>query len=190
MSDANSNGAKSILFICGSLRKESLNRQIGEYVRGIIGDAAKTSWLEYSDIPYMNQDIEFPAPDAVARIRGEVQVADAIWICSPEYNHNIPGVLKNCIDWLSRAVTKGGIDSVLRGKLATFCCGAGSSCGHFCATGLEMTLLITGAELLLTSRTLVGFDREEYATSVLALKDREKAALKEQAEMLLHALGL
>ena len=51
-----------ILFIVGSLRKGSFNRQMAREAEKIIGDRAEVSYLEYSDLPYMNQDIEFPAP--------------------------------------------------------------------------------------------------------------------------------
>lgn len=50
----------------------------------------------------MNEDIEFPAPEAVKRVREAVKAADGLWFFTPEYNHSYPGVLKNLIDWLSR----------------------------------------------------------------------------------------
>ena len=54
-----------VLFIIGSLRKGSFNRQMAREAEKIIGDRAEVSYLEYSDLPYMNQDIEFPAPEIV-----------------------------------------------------------------------------------------------------------------------------
>jgi chromate reductase len=54
----------------------------------------------------MNQDIEFPVPTAVKRVREAVKAADGIWFFTPEYNHFFPGVLKNLIDWLSRRVSE------------------------------------------------------------------------------------
>jgi chromate reductase len=38
----------------------------------------------------------------VSALRARVDEADALLIATPEYNHSIPGVLKNAIDWLSR----------------------------------------------------------------------------------------
>lgn len=95
-----------ILAVVGSLRKESLNRQLALAAKELIGTQADFSILEYSDIPFMNQDIEFPAPQAVKRIRDEVKAADAIWFFTPEYNHFFSGVLKNLIDWLSRPISE------------------------------------------------------------------------------------
>jgi chromate reductase len=49
--------------------------------------------------------LEYPAPEAVKRVRDEVKAADGIWFFTPEYNHFFTGVLKNLIDWLSRPVS-------------------------------------------------------------------------------------
>jgi chromate reductase len=38
----------------------------------------------------------------VANLRKRVRDADGLLIATPEYNHTIPGVLGNTIDWLSR----------------------------------------------------------------------------------------
>lgn len=68
-----------ILAIVGSLRKESYNRQLALAAKEILKDWADFTLLEYQDIPLMNQDIEFPAPEAVKRVREEVKSADGIW---------------------------------------------------------------------------------------------------------------
>lgn len=44
---------------------------------------ADVSILSYEDLPQMNQDIEFPAPEAVARVRKEVAEADGLWFFTP-----------------------------------------------------------------------------------------------------------
>lgn len=95
-----------IVAIVGSLRKESYNRQLALTAKEVLGDRAAFEILEYADIPFMNQDIEYPAPEAVRRVRAAVREADGLWIFTPEYNHSYPGVLKNLIDWLSRPISK------------------------------------------------------------------------------------
>lgn len=95
-----------ITAIVGSLRKDSYNRQLALAAKEALGDTASLELLEYADIPYMNQDIEYPAPEPVRRVREIVKSSDGLWIFTPEYNHSYPGVLKNLIDWLSRPVSE------------------------------------------------------------------------------------
>lgn len=95
-----------ITAIVGSLRKESYNRQLAQAAGNAIGDRAVFELLDYSDVPMMNPDIEYPVPAPVQRVRNAVKAANGIWIFTPEYNHSYPGVLKNLIDWLSRPVSK------------------------------------------------------------------------------------
>lgn len=95
-----------IVAIVGSLRKDSLNRQLALKAGELISDRADFEILDYADVPMMNEDIEFPAPAAVARVREKIKSADGVWFFTPEYNHFFPGVLKNLIDWLSRPVSE------------------------------------------------------------------------------------
>ena len=95
-----------ILAIVGSQRKQSYNLQLAQAAQAVLGDRAVFELLDYSDVPMMNQDIEYPAPESVRRVREEIKAADGVWIFTPEYNHSYPGVLKNLIDWLSRPISK------------------------------------------------------------------------------------
>ena len=97
---------KRIVAIVGSLREHSYNRQLALAAKEIIGERAAFDIIDYADVPLMNQDIEYPAPDAVRRVREQIKSADGVWIFTPEYNHSYPGVLKNLIDWLSRPISK------------------------------------------------------------------------------------
>ena len=97
---------KRIVAIVGSLRKESYNLQLAQKTKEILGERADFQIIDYADVPLMNQDIEYPVPDSVRRVRDAVKSADGLWIFTPEYNHSYPGVLKNLIDWLSRPISK------------------------------------------------------------------------------------
>lgn len=92
----------SIVAIVGSLRKDSLNLQLAKIAQEYLSGKADFEILDISRIPFFNQDIEYPAPEEVQKMREKVKAADGIWFFTPEYNHFFSGVLKNTIDWLSR----------------------------------------------------------------------------------------
>lgn len=106
-----------ILAIVGSLRKDSYNKQLAMTVQNVIGERADFEILDYNDVPFMNEDIEFPPPESVKRVREKVRQADAVWFFTPEYNHFFTGVMKNLIDWLSRPISENE-PQVLAGKPA------------------------------------------------------------------------
>jgi chromate reductase, NAD(P)H dehydrogenase (quinone) len=50
-----------------------------------------------------NQDIEDAGePVVVATFKAALAGADALLVATPEYNHGVPGLLKNALDWASR----------------------------------------------------------------------------------------
>ena len=106
-----------IIAIVGSLRRDSYNLQLAAEAGRIIGDRAEFHLLDYGDVPLLNPDDEYPAPDSVRRVRDVIRASDGVWFFSPEYNHFFPGVLKNLIDWLSRPVSDSE-PQVLGGKPA------------------------------------------------------------------------
>ena len=97
-----------LLAIAGSLRENSYNRQLAEAAGALMREKHPEvgyGILRWEDVPFMNQDIGHPAPEAVTRVREAVRETDGLWLFSPEYNHAIPGPLKNLLDWLSRPVS-------------------------------------------------------------------------------------
>lgn len=180
---------KTVLLICGSLRRKSFNRQVGEYVATLLQGKAQVRWLEYADLPFMNQDIEFPAPAPVRRVRDEVMAADALWIFSPEYNHGIPAVLKNCLDWLSRPLEPGSQETASKGRLTLFSCAGGGAKARYCAADLAETLSFIQTDLVETVHTQVALNRQDYTTDELVLAPAEETALQAQAWALLDRLA-
>lgn len=99
-----------ILALCGSVRRGSFNRQLLTTALTFLPADVGVEWADIGDLPVFNQDMEADRPDCVVRIRRQVEAADGIVMATPEYNHSLPGGLKNAIDWLSRN------PSVLGGK--------------------------------------------------------------------------
>ena len=180
-----------VLMIVGSMRKGSFNRQMAREIERIIGDRAEVSYLEFADIPYMNQDIEFPAPAEIARVREAVQSADGIWICSPEYNSNIPGVLKNLLDWLSRPLVENdwSSGSAASGKTITISGAAGKSAAQGVRSSLAKLLGMMQMNLIAGEGTGIALDPSAFSTGTVTFSEENVAALEKQAEEFLAALA-
>ncbi len=96
----------TLLGLCGSLRAASTNRLALHEARRLFGPAV---WTEGNlRLPLYDADVEAEGmPEAVQTLAEQIRAADAIVIATPEYNKNLPGVLKNALDWTSRV--KGGV---------------------------------------------------------------------------------
>jgi Predicted flavoprotein len=176
---------QKILLIVGSMRRESFNRQLAMAARRILETQAEVAVLNYADIPYMNQDIEFPAPEPVVHARELVKEADGLWIFTPEYNHSIPGVLKNLLDWLSRTLADGEAP-VVRGKKVTYC-GAGGASGTACVQDHLLLLLnFLEMDVMKGPRLTVPLSGEEFKTSKLKLNEMQERYLRQQADRFLE----
>jgi chromate reductase len=136
-----------VLAISGSLRKESHNTKLLRAAAELLPPSAELEFLEgLRDVPpYSEDDDTDAAPAAVQRLRDAIAAADAVLIATPEYNHSIPGQLKNALDWASRPFP----DNALRGKPAAV---IGASTGMFGAVWaqaeLRKVLGATGARVL------------------------------------------
>lgn len=89
----------------GSLRRQSHTRAIAQTLDELAPDDVSVEVLTgLGDLPLYNQDLEdVGVPEAVAALASRIAGADALVIVTPEYNHSLPGVLKNALDWLSRS---------------------------------------------------------------------------------------
>ncbi|MEZ5218027.1 MAG: NAD(P)H-dependent oxidoreductase [Ilumatobacteraceae bacterium] len=105
-----------ILVLVGSLRAGSINRAVASALPALAPADVEFEVFEgMGDVPLYNQDLDTAEPPAaVAHLRDSIRAADALLFLTPEYNHSIPGVLKNAIDWASRPM----FDSCLTGKSA------------------------------------------------------------------------
>ena len=178
---------KKILFIIGSLRAKSFNRQVANVAKEIIGNRAEVQELDYSDLPLLNQDIEQPEPVAVARIRKALSEADALWIFTPEYNMSYPGHLKNLLDWLSRPVKlmDYGTPTCINGKRVAICGAGGKAATADCRAKLTELLTFMKAEVL-KEQVGIAVPAEAWGTDVLTLTDEQKVELKVLADKLIE----
>jgi chromate reductase, NAD(P)H dehydrogenase (quinone) len=105
-----------VLGISGSLRRGSLNSALLRTAAERLPAGVELVPFErLAEIPPFNEDAEAgPVPEAVQELREAIRAAHAVLIATPEYNHSLPGQLKNALDWASRPSGQ----SALNGKPA------------------------------------------------------------------------
>jgi chromate reductase, NAD(P)H dehydrogenase (quinone) len=115
-----------VLGITGSLRRDSYNHALlREAAERLPAGTELVEFERLREIPPYDADLEAEeASAAVAALRRAMREADAVLIATPEYNHSIPGALKNALDWASRPAGQ----SALTGRPAAV---IGASTGMF-----------------------------------------------------------
>ncbi len=93
------------LIISGSLRKGSYNTLVAHIVQAYLqkeGVEARVVSQKELELPLYNSDIRLEQfPESITNLKQSVEESNIIVFVTPEYNHSIPGLLKNAIDWLS-----------------------------------------------------------------------------------------
>lgn len=94
----------NIVAISGSLRKNSYNLALLRAAAALAPEGVNIEIATLDGIPLYNGDYEDKngIPPAVADLKKRIAESDGVILATPEYNHSIPGVLKNAIDWCSR----------------------------------------------------------------------------------------
>lgn len=93
-----------VLGISGSLRRGSHNTALLEAAAALLPPGVEFEIFDglRAVEPY-DEDLDNAfAPAGAARLRAELERADAVLIATPEYNSSIPGQLKSAVDWASR----------------------------------------------------------------------------------------
>jgi chromate reductase len=92
-----------LIGMSGSLRAGSYSNAILQTLREKFAGSADLQVYDLAPIPLYNQDFEGDKrPPVVKQMLADIAEADGLVFCAPEFNHSIPGVLKNAIDWASR----------------------------------------------------------------------------------------
>jgi NAD(P)H-dependent FMN reductase len=92
---------KKILAISGSTREASTNLSLIKAIAGLsLDDFDLIVFKGLSELPHFNPDLDTEsAPHQVTDFRKQLNEADGVLICTPEYAVGVPGTLKNAIDW-------------------------------------------------------------------------------------------
>jgi chromate reductase, NAD(P)H dehydrogenase (quinone) len=92
---------RNIIALSGSLRKDSFTTAVLRAAVELAPNDLNITVVDMvRELPLYDEDLaDAGAGDAM---RAQIAAADGVLIATPEYNYNIPGTLKNWLDWASR----------------------------------------------------------------------------------------
>jgi chromate reductase, NAD(P)H dehydrogenase (quinone) len=125
-----------VLGISGSLRRDSHNTKLLRAAAALLPPGAELElWEGLKAVPPYDADDDDaePRPPILRSLAQAIDDADVVLFSTPEYNHSIPGQLKNALDWLSRPLAT----SPLRNKPVAV---VGASTGLFGAVWSQAEL--------------------------------------------------
>jgi len=92
------------LIIVGTVREGRFTGKVADAVEEEFSKSHQTKVfdLKEEEVPAMKNRLSQTdnPPKSIERLSELVKWSDLITIVTPEYNHSIPGVLKNCLDYL------------------------------------------------------------------------------------------
>ena len=92
-----------VLGFAGSLRQGSYNRALLRAAEAAAPAGMRLESFDLLQVPLYNGDVEAKGdPEGVAAFKAAIRAADGVLLVTPEYNHGVPGVMKNAVDWASR----------------------------------------------------------------------------------------
>lgn len=147
--------APKILVFAGSTRAGAISGRVAAAAAHALAlQGAEVTRIDLADfsLPLMDQDLERErgVPENAQRLARLLALQDGFLVATPEYNHSIPPLLKNAIDWVSRIRTDGGRAlKPFAGKAAALCSSSEGGFAGIRAIGhLRAVLVACGAEVI------------------------------------------
>lgn len=96
-------GTITIVGLAGSLRRGSFNRALLRAAQELAPPGLTIDIFDLVEVPLYNGDVEAQGdPPPVAELKRAISAVDGVLFVTPEYNHGVPAVMKNALDWASR----------------------------------------------------------------------------------------
>ena len=131
-------------FICGSLREDSINRQLELALRHLYDDAGfETELIDLADYPLPIYHGDLEEPETLKPLIARMNACDGIVVVTPEYNGGLPALLKNTIDYVTTVSTdpfKGAVWGIAS-------CTPGPLSGVVCLRTLALLLMRIGGQV-------------------------------------------
>jgi NAD(P)H-dependent FMN reductase len=173
---------RRLLLISGSLRAGSTNSAaLATVVAGVGEDVDAVVYGGMASLPHFNPDDDRdPLDPAVADLRHEIERADAVLFCTPEYAGALPGSFKNLLDW-----TVGGTEPT--GTPAAWINVSAPGRGIAAHDSLRAVLTYTDFAIVDAACVQVPFTRSDVGVDGEIHDEQARAEIAEAVEVLLAA---
>lgn len=149
-----------IIGIAGSLRKGSYNKSLLRAAQEEAPEEMTIDIFEIGEIPFFNKDVEDQGdPEPVQKLKEAITQADAVLIVTPEYQHGLPGVLKNTLDWASRPPSNSPLKDKVVGMMGASTSLVGTARAHL---QLRQTLMYNQCRIVARPEVLVANAKEKF----------------------------
>lgn len=95
---------KHYIAIAGTNRRGSTNKKLLEFVKDHYKDQADIELMPIGGLPVFYKTPDHSLPDRVPEMAKKIEEADGVIISTPEYDHAVPAVLMNALEWLSYTI--------------------------------------------------------------------------------------
>lgn len=165
-----------LTLLCGSFNAKSRTLQIAHFLQKTYSEHSIQIPV-LTHLPFYCEDLDRNHPEPIRIFLEHIQQTDGLICISPEYNHSIPAVLKNAIDWASRPA----FTSILKDKPVTFITQADSPVGGARAQAhLKLVMDATLSLILPAHEMMIG------SVSTLFNAQQEITAPQVRTRMLRH----
>jgi NAD(P)H-dependent FMN reductase len=181
--------APRILAFSGSARKESLNRKfLAVAVQAVRDAGGEVTLLDLNDyvLPLYHGDLEDAEgmPANATKLIELITSHQALLIASPEYNSMITPLLKNTIDWCTRAD-----DNPFEGKVAAVISASPGALGAVRSLVMAQQLLLKLGCHVVPGQTFLPHASEAFDEAGALKEPRSQKSVKTMAAALVATAG-
>lgn len=167
----------SLVTLCGSLRTASYNAALLRFLPEVFSKQVTLTPLEWRGLPVYDADDEAAngIPEQAKALQRAIRASDGLIIASPEYNHGMPGGIKNTIDWLSRGPMPHGLFGVPTAILGA----SNGPIGTYRAQAMmRQTLAQLNAPTMPSPQVLVGNAQDKFDAELRLVDEPTRKFLK------------
>lgn len=95
---------KHYIGIAGTNRQGSTNRRLLQFIKEHFADKVEIELMDIGDLPVFYKTPDRSVPERVTEMAKKIEASDGVIISTPEYDHGVPAVLMNALEWLSYGV--------------------------------------------------------------------------------------